>query len=224
MKLLTYKGSLREAPANCSVVGYVDDDIVVISVSGELYAIHYRHLADMQQGYSATAIPENYVVFDVETMGLTAGRDKIIEIAAIKYQHFAETDRFETLVNPMTYISPLISGINGITNDMVADSPLIGDVLPGFLAFIADLPLVAHNAPFDVGVVAKECGNTHKKPDNEVIDTLKLARRCFPMLASHSLDNLKRNLAMEQRVAHRALSDAYATAELLHICNRKARE
>lgn len=91
-----------------------------------------------------------FVVFDTETTGLSASKDRIVELSAIRFVDGIPTEVFETFINPEREISPETSAINHITNDMVADAPTISEVLPSFEAFVGKSPLVAHNLEFDI--------------------------------------------------------------------------
>lgn len=91
-----------------------------------------------------------FVVFDTETTGLSGSRDRIVELSAIRFVDGVPTEIFETFINPEREISPEVSAINHITNDMVADAPTISEVLPSFEAFVGKSPLVAHNLEFDI--------------------------------------------------------------------------
>lgn len=96
---------------------------------------------------------KNYVVFDLETTGLSPITNEIIEIGALKIKDGKIVDTFEVLIKPSKKITKKITDINGITNEMVADAESINDVLPKFIDFIEKLTLVAHNAKFDYGFV-----------------------------------------------------------------------
>ena len=91
-----------------------------------------------------------FVVFDTETTGLSASKDRIVELSAIRFVDGTPTEIFETFINPEREISPETTAINHITNDMVADAPTISEVLPSFEAFVGKSPLVAHNLEFDI--------------------------------------------------------------------------
>ena len=91
-----------------------------------------------------------FVVLDTETTGLSASKDRIVELSAIRFVNGIPTEIFETFINPEREISPETSAINHITNDMVADAPTISEVLPSFEAFVGKSPLVAHNLEFDI--------------------------------------------------------------------------
>ena len=94
-----------------------------------------------------------YVAFDLETTGLSAQTDVIIEIGAVIYRDGEIFDRFQSFVNPHQRLTQKIIDLTGITDDMLKDAPDIEDVLPKFLEFCGERPLAAHNADFDVGFV-----------------------------------------------------------------------
>ena len=117
-----------------------------------------------------------FVVVDLETTG-TQASDAITEIGAVKVRGGEIIGEFATLVQPSHEISPMITVLTGITNAMVADSPLIEAVLPAFLEFLGSCVVVAHNAPFDVGFLKRAClAHDYSWPDPVVVDTVRLAR------------------------------------------------
>ncbi|GMA59047.1 hypothetical protein GCM10025858_35500 [Alicyclobacillus sacchari] len=92
-----------------------------------------------------------FVIFDTETTGLNAREDTLIEIAAVKVQGGEIVDTYASLIDPERPISPKITELTGISNDMVKGQPKLEDVLPAFREFVQGAILVAHNAEFDVG-------------------------------------------------------------------------
>ncbi len=157
---------------------------------------------------------KDYCVLDIETTGLSPTQGTIIEIAAVHIRNFIEVARFHTLINPERPISTEITKINGITDEMVKDSPSLESVMPKFMSFLGDKTIVAHNAPFDVGFLkafAKIILDEDLK--NPVVDTLSLARAQFNF-NSHSLTNLVKELKIERETAHRAMDDTLATVKL----------
>jgi DNA polymerase III subunit alpha, Gram-positive type len=160
-------------------------------------------------------LDETYVVFDVETTGLSAMYHKIIELAAVKMQDGQIVDRFERFVNPHERISAQITDLTGITDDMVRDAPEIDDVLQDFLAFIGDHTLVAHNASFDIGFLEAGYKRLNTKVHNPVLDTLELARMLYPEIKNHRLNTLCKRLNVKLENHHRAVYDAEATAYML---------
>lgn len=161
------------------------------------------------------SLDDTFVVFDIETTGLSRETEGITEIGAVKLKDGKITDRFSTFVNPEKLISAEITKLTGITNDMVADAPVIRDVLPQFLDFCGDAVLVAHNANFDTGFIRvnaeRKCGIEVK---NTVLDTLELARTLLPELNKHKLDIVCEHLGVSLEGHHRAVNDAEATAEV----------
>ncbi len=158
---------------------------------------------------------DDFVVFDIETTGLSARNDKITEIGAVKIKNGIIIDKFEQLINPGIPIPSNITSLTGITDDMVADMPKIEDVLPEFLNFIGNSILVAHNASFDVGFIREACNHMKINLNNAVLDTLELSRALFPNLKSHKLNIIAKFLNVELINHHRAVDDAKATGDIL---------
>jgi DNA polymerase III subunit alpha, Gram-positive type len=159
---------------------------------------------------------ETYVVFDVETTGLSAVYDTIIELAAVKVKDGEIIDRFESFANPHHPLSATTIQLTGITDDMVKDAPDPEEVLKQFYQWIGDDILVAHNATFDMGFINvgfKKIGLGKAK--NPVIDTLELARFLYPELKNHRLNTLCKKFDIELTQHHRAIYDAEATGYLL---------
>lgn len=157
-----------------------------------------------------------FVVFDLETTGFGAGA-KITEIGAVRMECGELTDTFSSLVNPGIPIPPMVQQLTGITNAMVATAPTIEELLPSFLAFVGNSPLVAHNAPFDVGFLFRECERCGLSLSAPLVDTLRLARRVWPRLPSYKLVFLTDYFCIAQSNAHRAWCDAEATAKLYQM-------
>ncbi len=150
-----------------------------------------------------------FVVVDLETTGLNAEDDEIIEIAGVKLQRGILTEEFHSLVQCKKSIPKEVSVLTGIDNAMLVDAPRLEDVLADFSAFVGDAELVAHNANFDRTFLIKYW------PDERLwLDTLTLSQIVFPTESSYSLTSLTASLAITNETAHRALSDARAEAEL----------
>lgn len=162
----------------------------------------------------AYGFPTEYVVLDIETTGLSRWRDKIIEIAAVKYEKTTEKETYSTLINPGRRIPEKVTELTGITDEDVLEAPKIREVLPELKAFLGDLPIVAHNAPFDMGFLSVAFSNAKESFTNTSIDTLYLVK-LMPLNAErNSLEILKREILLQDRISHRALADVYTTAEL----------
>ncbi|CDQ40081.1 PolC-type DNA polymerase III [Virgibacillus salexigens] len=157
-----------------------------------------------------------YIVFDVETTGLSAVYDTIIELAAVKVHQGEIIDRFESFANPHHPLSQTTIDLTGITDDMVENAPEVDDVVKDFHEWMGDGILVAHNASFDMGFLNQGFKKiNYEKASNAVIDTLELARFLFPQLKNHRLNTLCKHLDIELTQHHRAIYDAEATGYLL---------
>ncbi|WP_210340777.1 PolC-type DNA polymerase III [Alkalicoccobacillus gibsonii] len=166
-----------------------------------------------------------YVVFDVETTGLSAVYNTIIELAAVKIKDGEIIDRFESFADPHEPLSNTIMNLTGITDDMVRGQPEVEDVLKDFYEFAKGSVLVAHNASFDIGflnVGYKKLGMGEVQ--HPVIDTLELGRFLYPELKNHRLNTLCKKFDIELVSHHRAIYDAEATGYLLWKMVKDARE
>lgn len=179
------------------VEGYIVDDLTEIAV-----------------GAGGESLEGTYIVFDLETTGFSAIKDRIIEIGAVKVVDGEITDRFSTFVNPGIPIPFEITQLTSITDEMVIGSPGIEVVLPQFLAFAGDGVLVAHNAGFDVGFIEQNLRNQGQKPEFVYVDTVAMARVLLPTLSKYKLNVVAKALNISLENHHRAVDDAAATAEI----------
>lgn len=156
------------------------------------------------------------VVFDTETTGLSPTEDRIVQIAGVRIARGRMTgERFETLVNPGRPIPPGATAVHHINDEMVADAPGMTAALGAFHHFAEDAVLIAHNAPFDMGLLRTAASETGAHFDNRVLDTVLLSAMVWGQAAVHTLDALTERLGItipaEDR--HTAMGDAVATAE-----------
>lgn len=156
----------------------------------------------------AKYVPD-YVVFDLETTGVSSQRDEIIEISAVKVKNGAVVETYSTLVNPGRPIPGAASAVNHITDEMVAGAPDIAAALPQFLAFVGDCVLVGHNIQsFDLSFLNRASSDLYGKTlENDYIDTLYMARSCLPQLKHHRLVDLASHFGISAEGADRALND-----------------
>ena len=173
-------------------------------------------LAD--EGTSDTLIEHaEIVVFDLETTGLSARRDRICEIGAARVKALEVADTFETLVRPGVALPPTIARLTGLRDAELRGAPRPELAIRRFLAFAGEAPLGAHNARFDVGFV--DCAVerlTGRRVAAPVIDTVWLARRLLHRRSERfSLRQLAHFFGTSCDPCHRALPDAVATAEIL---------
>jgi DNA polymerase-3 subunit epsilon len=160
--------------------------------------------------------PQGIVAIDLETTGLSPLVDKVIEVAAIKVEP-AGVNTWSKLINPKVEIPAFTIDIHGITQDMVADSPVLSEVLPDFLDFVGDMPLVAHNARFDVGfLVFAQHQQKIKLRKNNVFCSVKASRKAFPQMKNHKLGTLAKALNLGLENHHRALDDSLACLRLFN--------
>ena len=179
------------------VEGYVVDDLTEIAV-----------------GAGNESLDDTYIVFDLETTGFSAIKDKIIEIGAVKVVAGEIVDRFSTFVNPKRPIPFEITQLTSITDEMVIGYPDIETILPEFLEFARGGVLVAHNAGFDVGFIEQNCRYQDIEPDFVYVDTVALARVLLPTLSKYKLNIVAKALGISLENHHRAVDDASATAEI----------
>jgi DNA polymerase-3 subunit alpha (Gram-positive type) len=166
-----------------------------------------------------------YVVFDVETTGLSAVYDTIIELAAVKIHDGEIIDRFESFANPNHRLSNTTTNLTGITDEDVQHAPEPTVVVKKFHEWIDDSILVAHNASFDMGFL----NATYKRANisestNPVIDTLELGRFLYPTMKNHRLNTLTKKFDIELTQHHRAIYDAEATGYLMLKMLKDAKE
>ncbi len=156
---------------------------------------------------------EVYAVVDIETTGTDIVNDKITEIGAVKIVNGVIVEEFQTLINPKVEIPKRIIELTGIDDNLVKNSPFFEDVYPDFFKFIQGANFVAHNSDFDFKMLQINGKKLGYVMDNNVIDTLELSRKLLPQLKRHKLNVVCEHYGITFH-HHRALSDAYATAEM----------
>ncbi|MDD5949599.1 MAG: exonuclease domain-containing protein, partial [Lachnospiraceae bacterium] len=208
---ITDHGVLQAFPiANHCVDGKDDPFKVIYGVEG--YFIDDMH--DIVLNSKGQSLKDTYVVFDLETTGFSAHKDRIIEIGAVKVQDGKEVEYFSEFVNPQRPIPFEIENLTHISDNMVKDAPVIEDILPKFMKFCKDAVLVAHNAEFDVSFIEANCERLGIETDFTVIDTVELAHILLPELGRFKLDTVAKHLKINLANHHRAVDDAGATAKI----------
>ena len=151
----------------------------------------------------------DYVLFDLETTGTSCIYDEVIEISAVKVRSGKVVEEFSQLVNPKRPIPYAASMVNHISDEMVANEPDFGQVLPEFLTFAGDDILVGHNIQtFDMKFLYRDCERLfQQKLTNDYVDTLRVAKLCFPEWRHRRLSDLAEHYGISTRGAHRALTD-----------------
>lgn len=156
------------------------------------------------------------IIFDIETTGLDKDSDRIIEIGCVEMvDHYLTGRRFHVYLNPQgVMISDEVVAIHGLTNERLKDEKKFNDIADELLEFIDNAVIIAHNASFDVSFLNAELERINKPliSINNVIDTLAMARRKFP-LGPNSLDSLCKRFGVDN--SHRSLHGALLDAEIL---------
>lgn len=171
--------------------------------------IYKRNLKDRKNKYNYTDRDlKNYIVIDTETTGLSAQRDHIIEISALKIKNGKIIENYTSLVNPGIMIPKSSIKIHGITDDMVIDAPTIDQVLPEFIDFIGNQPLIGHNLSFDLRFINSYLD---KNINHDLADTMLIARKKLGFLPNHKLITLIEYFELGESQEHRSLSDCIYT-------------
>lgn len=162
-----------------------------------------------KKGKRLNQYTKDYVVFDLETTGLSPEMDEIIEISGIRVRDGKAVEEFSTLVNPGRHIPQAASRVNKITDRMVKEAPALKDALEKFLFFAGEDILVGHNIhTFDMLFLYNGAARVLKRGvPNDYVDTLYLARGCLPGLYRYRLTDLAAHFGIDTKGAHRALKD-----------------
>ena len=192
-----------------------------------MFARHERVFAHVQQSLDDLGAPLDEVTFcvlDLETTGGSAANCYITEIGAVKVRGGEALGTFQTLVNPGCAIPPTITVLTGITESMVIRAPRIEGVLGSFMDFIGDAVIVGHNVRFDMGFIQAALERDERPLlANVTVDTVALARRLVrDEVPNCRLGTLAERFRLPHRPSHRALDDALATADLLHVLLERA--
>ena len=183
--------------------------------------------ATRQRSFDDLGTPLHDVVFciiDLETTGGNRNEDSITEVGAVKVRGGQCLGTFQTLVNPGRAIPPQITVLTGLSDALVATAPRIGSVLPSLIEFVGDAVIVGHNVGFDVGFLRAACERHDRPPlTGTVVDTVALARRLVrDEVPDCKLGTLASRFRLDHQPSHRALDDALATADLLHLLIERA--
>ncbi|MBS3806110.1 MAG: GIY-YIG nuclease family protein [Bacteroidales bacterium] len=155
-----------------------------------------------------------YAIIDVETTGLKAATQKIIDIAIVLHDGRKVVDEFQSLINPERNIPANITRLTGITNHMVEEAPKFWEVARDIVLMTRDKTFVAHNVNFDYSFVRKEFSELGYAFKRRKLCTVQLSRKLLPGKKSYSLGNICQELGCDIEDRHRAYGDARATALL----------
>jgi DNA polymerase III epsilon subunit family exonuclease len=173
--------------------------------------------------FDSTLLDE-FVALDVETTGLKPSRQRVIEIAIVRYRDGQAKRSFETLLNPERGIPEFITRLTTITNEHVREAPTFAQVADEIVEFIGDSLIIGHNVGFDIGFLNAELGRVDRQPlINERLDTMGMAVRFLRSLRKPSLDRVADAVGLSPRRVHRAGGDARLTAEVAFRLVQEAR-
>ncbi len=158
-----------------------------------------------------------YAIVDIETTGGYADNHRITEIAIYHYDGIQITDEFHTLINPGRKIPQFITGLTGITSEMVSEAPAFEDIAQELYDWLKDRVFVAHNAHFDYSFLKKEFEEAGMVWNVKKLCTVRLSRKIIPGLSSYSLGRLAESLGVKISDRHRAGGDAQATARIFDM-------
>ncbi len=190
------------------------DHVFQVGFGCEMNMVDDR-LCIVRNGSDTPIDQAEYVVFDLETTGLSCHYDSIIEFGAVKVHNHLVVDRMQKFIKPPHPIPAYITKKTNITDAMVADARSFGESIDEILAWIGNDVLVAHNATFDYHFLNEELRRLHRPAlKNCVIDTLDMARALLPERRAYRLGNIARfyRVAYDEEAAHRADYDAEALA------------
>jgi len=184
------------------------DDPIKILYGCEGYFVNDVEGREIVVGLQDMAFDSEFVAFDLETTGLNADNDTIIEIGAVVFRDGKEVERFQTFVDPQRKLEQKIVDLTGISDDMLVGAPKIDEVLPEFLKFVGGRVLVAHNAKFDTSFIRNACRKLGYPYELTSVDTLSLSQQLMPQLNRFKLDIVAKALKLPNFNHHRAADDA----------------
>lgn len=218
---ITDHGVAQAFPDAMKAADKINKDEEKIKIIYGVEAYFMDDLVESVKGDADTGFDGTFICFDIETAGLSAARDKITEIGAVKVENGVITDTFSTFANPEMPIPQKITQLTGITDDMVKDAPSQSEAVGAFLEFAGDNVLVAHNAPFDTSFIAKACEDMGREYNYTSIDTVAISRAILTDIKNCKLDTVAKFLRLGDFNHHRATDDAEMLARIfINLCQR----
>lgn len=218
---ITDHGVAQAFPDAMKAADKINKDEEKIKIIYGVEAYFMDDLVESVKGDADTGFDGTFICFDIETTGLSAARDKITEIGAVKVENGVITDTFSTFANPEMPIPQKITQLTGITDDMVKDAPSQSEAVGAFLEFAGDNVLVAHNAPFDTSFIAKACEDMGREYKYTSIDTVAISRAILTDIKNCKLDTVAKFLRLGDFNHHRATDDAEMLARIfINLCQR----
>jgi DNA polymerase III subunit epsilon len=165
-----------------------------------------------------------YAIVDIETTGGYAANHRITEIAIYHHDGIQATRSFSTLINPGRNIPQYITGLTGISTEMILDAPTFEEIAPEVFSHLDGKIFVAHNAHFDYSFLKKEFETAGINWQAKKLCTVRLSRKIIPGLRSYSLGSLSESLGIEIPNRHRASGDASATVKIFDLLLRRDKD
>ncbi len=212
---ITDHGVVQAFPEVMNTVAKLKKKGKDIKIIYGMEAYYVNDMVPVVDGFGDGVLNSDFIVFDIETTGLSSATERVTEIGAVRLVGGEVVDSFDIFVNPEKPIPSKITELTGITNDMVKDAPKEAEALQQFYNFCGDCRLlVAHNAKFDTGFIraaARRCGMPY---EFTAIDTVPLCRALYPGHKNYKLDTVAEFLKLPPFNHHRACDDAQVLAEI----------
>jgi DNA polymerase-3 subunit epsilon len=158
-------------------------------------------------------LPKTFSFVDIETTGGRVTSDRIIDIGILRVEDGKITQKFESLVNPETYLPPFIEELTGIHADELENAPTFSQIKDTILELLADSVFVAHNVRFDYGFLRNEFRRYEYSYTARNLCTVRLSQLLFPQYPRHNLDSILERFNIQCKRRHRAFDDAAAIVE-----------
>ncbi|MBO5953980.1 MAG: PolC-type DNA polymerase III [Oscillospiraceae bacterium] len=191
------------------------DDVIKILYGCEAYYVNDVDDLVAVRGQKNIGLDEEYVAFDLETTGLYARRDRIIEIGAVRMKNGCEIERFQTFVDPGCTLEKRTMELTGITDEMLHGAPSQRQAVEQFMEFVGDSVLVAHNASFDTAFIERACEEFGIPCEITCVDTLALSQNLLTQLNKFSLDTVAKEFELADFNHHRAGDDALVCGRIM---------
>ena len=218
---VTDHGNVQGYPEAMLAADDLNKKGVDIKVIYGMEAYYVDDTARALYGEATASLDDEFVVFDLETTGLSATYNKITEIGAVKIKNGKVIDEFNTLVDPETEIPQDIVELTGITNEMVKGAPKCKQALTDFLEFCGNDILIAHNATFDTSFIRAAAKEYKLEFSNTYLDTVPLSMYVNPELKKHKLNILADYYKLPEFNHHIACDDAKMLADIFFcMCNK----
>ena len=170
---------------------------------------------NIKRGRNLNQFVDDYVLVDIETTGLSPVQDEIIEIGAIRVENNHMVDTYNQLIKIDRKLSPFITNLTGITDEMLKTGKMPDEVFKEFVNFIGESVIIGHNINFDLGFLHNKCKKyLGYDLSNDYVDTLYIARRLVPNSVNYKLGTLANLFNISYVGAHRGLKDVEITYEV----------